>query len=559
MLPVKFKLKASIFLSFAFLLIYIVRPVAAQAPGTGQNTNIYGDFAPDVPRNVHTLSQTAVLGVLSATVCALAGVDPLDRQGKCLGMDPKTGQIGYVNQQTGGVSQIMGQMIGSTMSIPVSSGDYIAYATQNFGITKSAYAQTNGFGYDRLSPLINIWAKFRDIAYLLFVLAFTVIGLAIMFRVKIDPRTIMTIQNQIPKIIIALIMVTFSYAIAGFLIDVMYVLIYLVLMTFSTLTPVHVNPQASVFSVVNKAFAPGGIYSYIPGNSGIMALTTKTSIGIAGVFGSLTADFLDSTISGLFKVPFLPLNALEIGCNVLSAITIPGNLLGHIPGLGDFLKGIPGVGRVFGGGASCDFVEGFFQLFITTVFGIIAFLVVLIAILYSLFRIWFTLVKSFVYVLIDTMLGPLWIAAGIFPGSKLGFTPWVRHLAGHLSVFPMTFAAILLGKTIMDGVGGGNTKLFSPPLIGDAIGGSNAVAAFVGFGFILSIPTILERTKKVVGAMDFGLTDVKASFGVSRGLTGKGMSGVTSTSFGSKYELGAQGQTTAVGGPKRFLKGMLGR
>ena len=47
----------------------------------------------------------------------------------------------------------------------------------------------------------------------------------------------MTIQNQIPKIIISLILVTFSFAIAGFLIDLMWVSIYVVINLMSQADP----------------------------------------------------------------------------------------------------------------------------------------------------------------------------------------------------------------------------------------------------------------------------------------------------------------------------------
>jgi len=43
----------------------------------------------------------------------------------------------------------------------------------------------------------------------------------IMFRKKIDPRTTVTISQALPKIIITLILITFSYPIAGILFDVM--------------------------------------------------------------------------------------------------------------------------------------------------------------------------------------------------------------------------------------------------------------------------------------------------------------------------------------------------
>jgi len=47
----------------------------------------------------------------------------------------------------------------------------------------------------------------------------------IMFRVRISPQTVITVQSALPKIIFTLILITFSYAIAGFLIDLMYVVI----------------------------------------------------------------------------------------------------------------------------------------------------------------------------------------------------------------------------------------------------------------------------------------------------------------------------------------------
>ena len=60
---------------------------------------------------------------------------------------------------------------------------------------------------------------FRNFAYVLITLLFIIMGLMIMFRVKIDPRTVVSFQSALPKIIMALILVTFSYAIVGLLID----------------------------------------------------------------------------------------------------------------------------------------------------------------------------------------------------------------------------------------------------------------------------------------------------------------------------------------------------
>lgn len=581
------KFKRAIFFASFLLLVGFLEPAVAQAPSITTTppplksaNGVYGNVEPAVPKNLHTLAQSTIIEVLSGTVCMLSGHDPLNPSGKCLGVNTKNGHIGYVNQG-GGAAQVMGSLIGGTFSIPVSSTGYAQYAMDNFGITKHAYAQSKnptGVGYDRLAPLIKIWATFRNIAYLGFVLAFTVIGLAIMFRVKIDARTVMSIQNQIPKIIIALILVTFSYAIAGLLIDLMYVITYLVLITFSSITPTHISTSASVFGVLNKVFgvgsstgsnvahiSPVGGPLYDVGTSGIMGLSFTVAKGISSVFTSVTTDFLNSTISNLFKIPFTPFNALSLGCDTLNfgvSNFTPAGWVGHVPVIGDKLQDVPLVGNLFGG-ADCDFVQGFYEGVIAFVFGALAFLVVMIAILYTLFRVWFLLIKSFVYVLVDAMIGPLWITAGIFPGSKLGFTTWVRHLMGHLSVFPMTFAVILLGKTIMDavGYGGDGTLGFTPPLVGDATGGSSTLAAIVGFGFILSIPTILEKTKKAVGAMDFGLVDIKGSLGFGAGTPIAGAQKSTNLyNRGQEYHISNYDKTTgkAEYGKKGIRKNILG-
>ena len=86
--------------------------------------------------------------------------------------------------------------------------------------TTSLYAAESG--YDTLldSGIAPLWAKFRDIAYLFFVVIMIIIGFMIMFRSKIGGQTMVTLGNTIPSIIISLIMITFSFAIAGIIIDI---------------------------------------------------------------------------------------------------------------------------------------------------------------------------------------------------------------------------------------------------------------------------------------------------------------------------------------------------
>lgn len=104
----------------------------------------------------------------------------------------------------------------------------LAYWVQNTGaslgfIAKPAYAQ--GIGFNGLLPLLPVWTAFRNIAYTILAFTMVIIGFMVMLRKKIDPKTVVTVQNSLPRIVIALILITFSYAIVGLMIDLMYLLI----------------------------------------------------------------------------------------------------------------------------------------------------------------------------------------------------------------------------------------------------------------------------------------------------------------------------------------------
>ncbi len=79
------------------------------------------------------------------------------------------------------------------------------------------YAQT---GADLLNPIVHIWEMVRDLAYALAAIILAIMGVMIMFRKKISATAVMTVQQAIPHIVVALILITFSFPIAGLLVDV---------------------------------------------------------------------------------------------------------------------------------------------------------------------------------------------------------------------------------------------------------------------------------------------------------------------------------------------------
>lgn len=92
--------------------------------------------------------------------------------------------------------------------------------------TQSVNAQGYGFtGLTSGGSIQKLWTASRNMSYLIIVILLIASGFLVMFRVKVNPQTVISIQYMIPKLIITVLLVTFSFAIAGLVIDLIYVFI----------------------------------------------------------------------------------------------------------------------------------------------------------------------------------------------------------------------------------------------------------------------------------------------------------------------------------------------
>lgn len=470
-----------IFLSIVLFLL-VIKPTFAQEQ-TPQ---------PTVPAtSLHNYTQRAMIEVMSALICQIAGVDVINPNQPCLGIDRETGSIGFVKNSGGAIGAMSG-LIAGTFVVPVHFSDYLAYKANSFGLIKKTYAQTincstsapNGIGYCGLQPVLSLFTLFRNIAYVLFVFVFVIVGLAIMLRVRIDPRTVMTIQNQIPKLIVGLIMITFAYAIAGFLIDLMWISVYFIINTLSPATQAQeiagwttgtpVNFISNLFNISGAGFSGGGI----------------------GAIAGAAAQSINALISDLGKA--------LLGAN--SCSIAPWD---------------------WGGCIANGFI-GVIAWFI----GVLAFLIFLVAIFVQLFKLWFALLKCFINVLLAVILAPFWILAGLIPGASpnLGWGGWLRNLAGNLAPFPAILFLFLIARTIVANFTN-STQTFNPPLLGNITGGGQEAVmygALIAFGFILSAPSIVEQVRKAfnAGGLGGGIGGLGAGQALVGGFVGGSMSRV---------------------------------
>lgn len=542
-----------LFSIFYFLFSASLSVPTAFAEQVNQNSFTSPNTNPDVPNNLHTYTQNVVIEILSAATCQLAGIDPVNPNAQCLGVDQKTGKIGFVDPTNGagggGAIGIMGNMISMLYTFPIHTGDYFHYLAQNFGITKKAYAQ--GTGFEGLKPLISVWTAFRNIVYLIFTIVFVVIGFAIMFRIKIDPRTVMSIQNQIPKIIIGILLVTFSYAISGFLIDMMYTSIYL---TGNVLTSASGQSAAVVTGVIQSdnpfsaasqtvdlkdvtwepAKTVGEFISPIfdnPGGRIVMGIAggfiaSKIRTGTAHV-GETATKIAKPVVSvaGWALAPFTGGASVVVSAGINKGLTTLGDFFAKEVGKPASIasdittqKVSPNPQAIIdSAGGIIGFVAGYLltKEIVSGLISLIAFLIIAIAVLWSLFRLWFILILSYIYILIAVVLAPFWIAGGLIPGSPINFTGWLRHILSYLAVFPLTIALFLLGKVFIDAFGTKQTG-FVPPMISNPAG--DAIGAIIGLGIILLTPNVLKMTQAALKAPKVEVGTPMQAIGVSTGI-----------------------------------------
>ena len=180
---------------------------------------------------------------------------------------------------------------------PASGVQYIADIKSK--ITGETLAAQSG--YDGLKPTQALWTTFRNLTLLLYVIFFIIIGFMIIFRQRLNSNSVASIQAVLPKIIISLILITFSYAIVGLMIDLMNFFIAIMI---------------QILSSENVAKADSN-HIYYEGNVFTFMLKDLFLKNISGIFNSN-----DDIISGAIDQFGLPDLIEKFSSKILSALAV---------------------------------------------------------------------------------------------------------------------------------------------------------------------------------------------------------------------------------------------
>ena len=104
---------------------------------------------------------------------------------------------------------------------PVSLAYYVKHNLRKVPIVnQTAYAQDPGpYSGWGLLFVLTIWEKMRNIAYAMISVIMLIVGILIITRKKINPQTVVTVQTALPRVIISLLLITFSYPIGAIFIS----------------------------------------------------------------------------------------------------------------------------------------------------------------------------------------------------------------------------------------------------------------------------------------------------------------------------------------------------
>jgi len=354
---------------------------------------------------------------------------------------------------------------------PISSTEYIADVRDHLNLGASpAYAQ--GIGFQGLQPIYGLWEAFRNIAYLLASIGFIFLAFMVMFRIRAGSQTVLTAQSSIIKFIVVILAITFSYPIAGFIIDLIYLFSSFIIMLFRS--------------------------------AGLLS----PSVSLQDYQTALMSDNIFRTMGSLIS---LSGNAGEIIKNAAAELFTKDGAFGAAGGNSESL--VAGIGNA---------MQGLFGWGIKE----LGRLIVSIAIIYSLFKLLIQLLFAYLEIIFLVIIAPLWLLMDILPGGN-SFFSWLRRLFANAMIFPATVFMIVLGIVIV----GGSEQLQITPVLSDDLTGLSlpflpatvsSLAPLLGIGFILIIPKVNDMVK---GALKVSGNQYVSAIGQSVGV---GMAGARS-------------------------------
>lgn len=358
---------------------------------------------------------------------------------------------------------------------PASGQLWVQEGLANAGFVPSVYAQ--GIGFYGLQPLAPLWKAFRNISYMILVLGMVLIGFLIMFRYKVDPQTTISVESALPRFAYTLLTITFSFAISGFLIDLMYIFMGL------SVSTVIESVKGSYPGFQLNELQSVAQHLYSSGPSRLFDLVTWN--GNVWNVGHALISMLPFAVKGMLE----GIIGMAVGY-VLIKIADGSKLLlvgGAVPFIGGLLSLLLAIVIGFAG----------FGIGITFA-GIILSLVAWCTLLVLFFRILIKVFFTYTNIILWIIFAPVYLLQDIIPG-KSAFTDWLKNLVGELLTYPLIIVLIMISALIAqtDTVSTSTYNLWQPPFATNR--SVNGFATLIAMVLLVNIPKIVDQVKEALG------------------------------------------------------------
>ncbi len=417
---------------------------------------------------------------------------------------------------------------------PPASGVYwTMHQLEKANLVPQTYA-AQGIGFTKMQPFASIWLAFRNIAFTLMVLGIVTIGFMVMFRLRINPQVSITLENSLPRIFVSMLLVTFSFAIAGFMIDIMYFIMLTGISVIARADPSgSISPQIEHVRYLNARGGEliDGMWNVnnIPWMFGLIQFY-KVGEAIFDVLPAILGSSIRVISAAIMSVGGTSLLVGVVGESLLkmfNGLSFLGTTLGEFPeGAGKLLL-YPAL-----------FMIGLLFAF-TWGGGLIMALFMFFTLLILFARMYILLFQAYIKILLYVIFAPMYILLNIIPGNN-AFSAWLRGLAGELSVYPITVFVMLVGKLIYKVVTTSTSgSIWTPPFVSGI--SPEPFGIIISFVLLFQVPDIVKFVRmKINGGrqspINFGLGTLFGAAAVGGGVVGSQMSGVSH--YLTQYMLG---------------------
>lgn len=364
---------------------------------------------------------------------------------------------------------------------PASGLNYIqekVYALTNpttVSAQSTEYYSPGGTGFDLLRPIQAFWSWSVRVVYGVLILLIIAMAFGIMFKSKLPVIGEITIQNAIPAITLAMILVPLSYAISGVFIDVITVGTNAV-HQFLIGTPA--SPGYSIYqnSVNDTGSGGGGTQGgYFPDDPRVSFMYIRDRINVKEPLTAVFNSTIQNDTTGLVN------NGLLTSIN-----TIINSIFHSNPNAPDQSKDMTWLG---------DILQ----------------LIVALASIWISIKIFVKLFKKYITMILSPILSPFIFATVAIPGNGIkSVMDYVKMLWSCALAYIVTYLMFLLTVIFTDpsfqaGVPPIASGFFRPPLLnlgGIGVDSGNitlTLFTLIGLGIFFSIPSTLESIDVALG------------------------------------------------------------